>query len=446
MPDRDYYLDDSPSMEKLRVGYRAHVAAMLKFAGFDDAEARAERVFALEEQIAEAHATRTDSVDVSRANNPWPRTEFPARAPGLDWPACFAAAGLDQVQEIIVWHPQAIKKLAALVGSVPLASWRDYLAYHLLDHYGYVLPKVFVNERFAFYGRTMSGTPEIRERWKRAVDATNDALGYAVGKRYVEKFFAPGEKAQLQTVVKSIIAAFDRRIDAIDWMNPATKAAAKAKLSTLIVGIGYPDRWRDYSGLEVVRGDAFMNAWRAELFNYHYERSKLGKPVDRSEWAMTPQTVNALNLPVQNALNFPAAILRPPLYDPKASVAVIYGAIGSTIGHEISHSFDVQGAQFDADGKYRNWWTAEDFAHFKKAGGSTRQRPTDLEREYRRRGRSLCRVRRVPSGDRAVGTAAPRGEHLQRGPAVFYQLRTVLADEAARCVSAAAHCDRQPRT
>jgi predicted metalloendopeptidase len=231
-----------------------------------------------------------------------------------------------------------------------------------------VLPKVFVNERFAFYGRTMSGTPEIRERWKRAVDATNDALGYAVGKRYVEKFFAPGEKAQLQTVVKNIIAAFDRRIDAIDWMNPATKAAAKAKLSTLIVGIGYPDRWRDYSGLEVVRGDAFMNAWRAELFNYHYERSKLGKPVDRSEWAMTPQTVNALNLPVQNALNFPAAILRPPLYDPKASVAVIYGAIGSTIGHEISHSFDDQGAQFDADGKYRNWWTPEDFAHFKEAG------------------------------------------------------------------------------
>ncbi|MGE5813216.1 MAG: M13 family metallopeptidase, partial [Acidobacteriota bacterium] len=367
MPDRDYYLDESPSMQKIRDAYRGHIATMLKLARVENADAKAERVFALEKQIAAAHATRTESVDVTRGNNPWPREEFSKRAPGLDWSACFAAAGLDQAPQLIVWHPKAITGLAALVGSVPVETWRDYLTFHLLDHYGYVLPKSFVDERFAFYGQTLSGTPQIRERWKRAVDVTNGALGYAVGKLYVQKFFAPEQKAQLQTVVKNIIAAFDRRIDGLTWMNPKTKAGAKAKLSTLIVGIGYPDRWQDYSGLEVVRGEAFMNAWRADLFNYQYERAKLGKPVDRSEWAMTPQTVNALNLPVQNALNFPAAILRPPFYDPKASAAVIYGSIGAVIGHEISHSFDDQGAQFDSEGKFRNWWTPEDFAHFKAA-------------------------------------------------------------------------------
>jgi predicted metalloendopeptidase len=368
MPDREYYLDDSPAMRKIREGYRAHIAAMLKLAQMEDADARAERILALETRIASAHATRTESADVLKANNPWRREAFPQRAPGIDWPACFAAAGLDHAPEFIVWQPGAITGLAALVGSEPVETWRDFLAFHLLDHYGYVLPKAFVDERFAFYGRTLSGTPQIRERWKRAVDATNGALGYAVGQLYVQKFFAPEAKAQLQAVVRNIITAFERRIDKLQWMNPRTRAAAKAKLSTLIVGIGYPDRWRDYSGLEVVPGEALMNAWRAERFEYQYERAKLEQAVDRTEWSMTPQTVNALNLPVQNALNFPAAILRPPFYDPQAPAAVIYGAIGAVIGHEISHSFDDQGAQFDAQGRLRNWWTLEDFAHFQEAG------------------------------------------------------------------------------
>jgi len=368
MPDRDYYLDADPSMQKIRDAYRAHIAAMLKLARVDDADAKAERIFALEKQIASAHATRTESVDVSKANNPWQREEFGARAPGIDWPACFTAAGLADAPRFIVWQPEAVTGLAALVGSAPIETWRDYLAFHILDRYGYLLPKAFVDERFNFYGRTLSGTPQIRDRWKRAVDATDGALGYAVGKLYVERFFAPEAKAELQAVVRNIIAAFDRRIDALTWMDPKTKAGAKAKLSTLVVGIGYPDHWRDYSGLEVVRGEALMNAWRAELFEYQYQRAKLAEPVDRSEWSMTPQTVNALNLPVQNALNFPAAILQPPFYDPQAPPAVIYGAIGAVIGHEISHSFDDQGAQFDAEGRFRNWWTPRDFAHFKAAG------------------------------------------------------------------------------
>jgi predicted metalloendopeptidase len=304
---------------------------------------------------------------VQKGNNPWQRDEFNRRAPGIDWPSCFAAAGLEGAPEVIVWHPAAVAGIAALAASEPIEVWREYLTFHLLDHYAALLPKAFVDERFAFYGKTLSGTPQIRERWQRGLAVTNDALGDAVGRLYVQQYFPPEAKAQLQGIVKHIVAAFEQRVDALPWMNPKTKASAKAKLSTLIVGVGYPDTWRDYSGLQVVRGEALMNAWRAELFNYEYHRSKLARPVDRSEWWMTPQTVNAVNLPLQNALNFPAAILRPPFYDPAADPAVNYGAIGSVIGHEISHSFDDQGSQFDATGRLFNWWTPDDFTRFNAA-------------------------------------------------------------------------------
>lgn len=368
LPDRDYYLDDSAAMQKIRRAYLAYVAAMLELAHVDDSKAKAQRIFDLEKKMASVHATRTESVDVNKANNPWPRDEFTRRAPGLDWPACFAAAGLGAVDHVIVWQPSAIAGLSGLVKSVPLEIWRDYLVFHVLDHYGFVLPKAFVQERFNFYGTTLSGTTEMRARWKRGVANTNAAVGFAVGRLYAQKYFPPEAKARLQGVVRNIIAAFSRRIDSLTWMDPKTKAGAKAKLSTLVVGIGYPDTWRDYSGLEVVRGEALMNAWRAELFDYQAQRAKLRRPVDLHEWWMTPQTVNALNLPIQNALNFPAAILKPPFYDPHASAARIYGAIGAIIGHEISHSFDNQGAQVDSTGRLRNWWTPEDFAHFEQAG------------------------------------------------------------------------------
>ena len=332
-----------------------------------EADAKAARIVSLEHDIAMVHATRTESVDVAKANNPWPRDEFATRAPGIEWPACFAAAGLQTAPRIIVWHPHAVAGIAALVGKAPIDLWRDYLTVHLLDEYGGVLRKAFVDERFAFYGKTLSGTPQLRERWKRGVDATTGALGDAVGRLYVEDHFPPQAKARLQTIVKSIVIAFEHRIDALAWMDPKTKAGAKAKLSSLIVGIGYPDAWRDYSALQVVRGEALMNAWRAQLFQYEQERGKLGRPIDRGEWWLTPQTVNAVNLPIQNALNFPAAILQPPFYDPQADSAIVYGAIGAVIGHEISHSFDDQGSQFDADGRLRSWWTEADFAHFKEA-------------------------------------------------------------------------------
>jgi predicted metalloendopeptidase len=343
------------------------IASVLKLAGIDRPEERASAIFDLERRIANAHATRTESVDVHKANNPWTREEFGRRAPGLDWNAFFAAARLDRVPTIIVWHPAAIRGIAALVQSVSMDAWRDYLKFHELDRYSRVLPKAFADESFAFYGKVLSGTPQDQERWKQAVNATNGALGEAVGKIYVQRYFPPEAKAQLQEMVAAIVAAFDRRLDALTWMSPATKANAKAKLASLKVGIGYPDQWRDYSKLEIVRGDAVGNAFRAGLFDYQLRLEELERAPDRGEWWLEPQTVNAVNLPIQNALNFPAAILEPPFYDPQASTAARYGAIGATIGHEISHSFDDQGSQFDATGRLANWWTPEDTAHFKGA-------------------------------------------------------------------------------
>ena len=370
MPDRDYYIEPGQRMESNRSAYRAHVATMLKLAGIADPDAKATRIFDLERRIAGVHATRTESADMAKGNNPWMREDFGRRAPGIDWTSLFHGARLDRAPTIIVWHPTAIAGIAQLVRDVPLETWRDYLAFHAIDRHAGVLPKAFVDERFAFYGTVLSGTPQQQDRWKRAVNSTNAALGEAVGKAYVQKFFPPAAKAQLQQMVANIVAAFDTRIDALTWMAPKTKASAKAKLAAITVGIGYPDRWRDYSKLEIVRGDALGNAERAESFDYEYALARLARPPDRSEWWLSPQTVNALNLPVQNALNFPAAILEPPFYDPAASAAVRYGAIGAIIGHEISHSFDDQGSQFDASGRFANWWTPEDLAHFKAASAT----------------------------------------------------------------------------
>ncbi len=364
MPDRDYYLDPSPRMQAVRDQYRAHIARVLALAGEKDAEAKAARVLDLEHRIAEAHATREDSEEVKKGDNPWSRADFAVKAPGLDWEAFFAAAGLGAQQTFVAWQPGAVTGLSALVASQPLDTWKDYLAFHALDHRAAVLPKAFGDEAFAFYGKVIQGTPQQRDRQKRAVDATNTALGDAVGRRYAEKYFPAADKARAQAMVQNILAAFRARIDQLDWMAPETKAKAKAKLAVLKVGVGYPDRWEDYGGLEIKAGDAFGNEDRAELFTLHQAVAKLGRPVDRGEWVMTPQTVNAVNLPVMNALNFPAAILQPPFYDPKRPEAMNYGSIGAVIGHEISHSFDNQGALFDDQGRLKNWWTEKDFAHF----------------------------------------------------------------------------------
>jgi putative endopeptidase len=368
MPDRDYYLNPSQKMADIRAKYQAHIAAVLSLAQVPDAQGKAARIFALERSMAEAHWSRAQSEDVLKGNNHWAAKEFAQRAPGIEWEAFFTAAGLGGASKFVVWQASAVTGLSALTASVPLETWRDYLRFHLIERNSPYLSRAFVEEHFAFHGRVLSGTPELRPRWKRAVQATNEALGEAVGKLYVARYFPPSEKARAESMVRELLAAFATRIDRLEWMDPQTRARAKAKLATLKVGVGYPDKWRDYSALKVLPGDAFGNAQRAQLFDYHWNLAKLGRPVDRGEWVMNPQLVNAVNLPAMNALNFPAAILQPPYFDPNRDPVMDYGATGAVIGHEISHSFDDQGALFDADGRLRNWWTKADFAHFAAAG------------------------------------------------------------------------------
>jgi putative endopeptidase len=367
LPDREYYVADTDRMREIRAKYQAHVSNMLKLAGFKDTDARAKGVVDLEHAIAEKHISLADNEDIHKANNTWKQADFAVNAPGLDWAEYFRAAGLSKQPSFIVWQPNAFSGESALVASTSLDTWKDWLAYHLMEAYANALPKAVVDERFNFFGKILVGTPEQRPRWQRGVAVVNALLGDAVGEIYAQHYFPPEAKAEAQAMVANIIAAFRKRIEALPWMDPATKAEAQAKLTTLYVGIGYPETWRDYSSYEVKADDIFGNLWRGSLFDYHHDVARLGSQIDRKEWSMTPQTVNAVNLPLQNALNFPAAILQPPFFDPKAPAAANYCAIGTVIGHEISHTFDTEGSAFDSKGRVRNWWTSADLAHFNAA-------------------------------------------------------------------------------
>jgi putative endopeptidase len=370
LPDRDYYLSSDPAMGKLRRDYTPYVAKILKLAGFPNPDARAAKIVALEAKIAQAHASLEESEDSAKANNPWKRADFDKKAPGLDWGRLLGAAQLGNQPDFIIWQPVAVTKIAALVGSQPLDVWKDWLAFHRINQRTDVLPKAFDEAHFAFYGTEINGQPQQQDRRKRALASLDKWIGDAVGKRYVERYFPASSKADIDGMVTNIKAALEKRIDALAWMAPATKAEAKKKVATMVVGIGYPESWRNYGSLEIRAGDAFGNVDRAQLADYQYQLSKIGKPVDRHEWWLEPQTVNAQNQPLQNSLNFPAAILDKGFYDPAADTAAKYGAIGSVIGHEISHSFDNLGATFDATGKLRNWWTPGDFAHFNQAAAA----------------------------------------------------------------------------
>lgn len=369
MPDRDFYLEDG-RMAELRTQYQAHIGKMFALAGVDDVDARALRVVALEAAMARVHASQLETNDIAKGNNVWSSGQFAKKAPGLDWTAFMAAAGLDKQASFIVWQPAAISGLSKLVNSESLDAWKDWMSFHAIDRAAPYLPKAFDDEYFAFNGHALSGTPEQSERWKRGIDETNTALGESVGKVYVERHFTPETKARADVMVANILSAFGKRIQAVEWMTAATKARAEAKLATLTVSMGYPAKWRDYSTLEVRRDDALGNAERASLFEYRRNLAKLGKPVDHDEWFMPPQTVNALNVPLENRLIFPAAILQPPFFDGAADDAVNYGAIGAIIGHEITHSFDNSGALFDEHGKFANWWTPEDLKQFEAAGAA----------------------------------------------------------------------------
>jgi putative endopeptidase len=367
LPDREYYLADSEHMRNIRAQYQTHISAILKLAGFSDTDARTTRILELEHAIAQTHRSLADNEDVHKANNTWTQADFPAKAPGLDWAEYFRGAGISQQDSFIVWQPETFSSESALVASTPLDTWKDWLAFHLIEAYGEELPRALAEERFAFFGKVLSGTLQQRPRWQRGVLVVDGLLGDAVGQIYAERYFSTEAKAQVQAMVANLIAAYRKRIEALSWMDPATKSEAQAKLSTLYVGIGYPETWHDYSSFEVKADDIFGNIWRGNLSDYRREVARLGKPVDRKEWSMTPQTVNAVNLPLQNALNFPAAILQPPFFDPLAPAAANYGAIGSIIGHEISHTFDTEGSTFDSKGRVRNWWTPADLAHFEAA-------------------------------------------------------------------------------
>jgi predicted metalloendopeptidase len=369
MPDRSYYLDSSSKMVATRDAYRTHVARMLSLANVPDAPAMADSVLALETRIARVHWSQEDSWLPNKGNNHWARADFGKNAPGFDWNTFFHAAHLDDLDSLVAWQASAITGISALAASEPLPSWRALLTYHALMHRASELSPAADREAFEFFGKTLTGAPEQASRAELALDATNGALGFAVGREYVARYFPASAKARAQRMVKDLVAAFDRRIDALAWMAPSTKAEAKAKLRALRVSIGYPDEWPSYDGLHVERGDAYGNAERAERFQYAKSIDALHRPLDRDAWVFTPQTVNAMNMPQRNALIFPAAILQPPFFDASRSDAMNYGAIGTVIGHEVSHSFDNLGSTFDAQARLRNWWTPADSAHFAEVTG-----------------------------------------------------------------------------
>lgn len=368
LPEREYYLSDDPKMVELRSAYRAYIETLLTDAGISDAAARAERIFALEQKIAAAHASREDSEDFTKASGVWSRADFDAKAPGIDWSAFLAAAQLDKQGKFAAYHASAITNLSALVASEPLDAWKDWLVFHHINSHADVLPSNIDNASFAFNGTKLSGTPQQRSRDKRSLSALDEYLGDAVGRAYAEHYFPASAKAEVSAMVDNIVTAFGKRVEKLDWMDPSTKKEALAKVATIAVGVGYPDKWRNYDAYAVSPTNAYANAINGEKVEYAHQLAKIGKPMDKGEWWMTPQVVNAVNLPVQNALNFPAGILQPPFFDAKADAAYNYGAIGAVIGHEISHSFDNNGAAFDSTGAMRNWWTPADFAQFAKQG------------------------------------------------------------------------------
>ncbi|UVO55475.1 M13 family metallopeptidase [Sphingomonas sp. SUN039] len=365
MPDRDYYLKDDAKSVEVRAKYLAHIAVLMKLAGQPDPEGAAGRIFAFEKSLAEVHWTRAELRVVEKTFNPFPATALGTKFAGFDWAAMMDAAGLSAQPIVIVAQPSAMAGTAKILAATPMPVIREYLSFQAIKSAAPMLTKAFVDESFAFNGTVLQGTPQLKDRWKRGVDLVNGSLGEAVGQAYVARYFPPAAKAKADELVRNLIAAMDIRLSNLTWMAPETKVKARAKLAAFTPKIGYPDKWRDYSKLVVVPGDVLGNAARVADFNYQRQVDKIGKPVDRSEWFMTPQTVNAYANPLMNEVVFPAAILQPPFFDPNADPAVNYGGIGAVIGHEISHHFDDQGRKFDMKGNFAEWWTKEDVTRFK---------------------------------------------------------------------------------
>jgi predicted metalloendopeptidase len=366
LPDRDYYLKNDPALVEIRKKFLAHVGAMLKLGGETNSEAQAKSILELETKIAKAHWPVEKRRERELTYNLKTRKEVDALATNYPWNDLLAAGGLQNQSEFVVAELDAIQALGKMFTTVPVDTWRSYMKYHYLVSSASVLPVALDDVNFDFYGRTLNGQPEKRARWKRAVRALDGAVGEVVGQVYVKKYFPPESKQQMLDLVNNMREAYKERIQKAPWMSEATKKAAIEKLATFRPKIGYPDKWKDYSALEIKSGDAFGNAVRARVFSWNFDVQRLGKKTDRDEWFMTPQTVNAYYNPTFNEIVFPAAFLQAPFFDPHADAAVNYGAVGAVIGHEMGHGFDDQGAKSDAQGILRTWWQPEDEKAFKK--------------------------------------------------------------------------------
>ncbi len=367
LPDRDYYLSADPKLVEIRGKYLTHLTNVLTLAGEANAAARAKAIVDFETSIARAHWTRIDSRDATKTYNLQTRAQFLAQTRGYDTATFLSGVGLGAAQDVLVAQPSAVSAIARLVGAAPLGVLKDQLLVRSLSSYAAYLPAAFDKEQFAFYGTTLSGTPEQELRWKRAVSFTVGALSDDVSKLYVDRHFPPETKAAADALVKNVVAAMGRRIDGLAWMALQTKVRARAKLAGFVTKIGYPDRWQDYATLDIRQGDALGNALRAAEWDHADSVSKLGGPIRRWEWGMTPMTINAYANFGMREIVFPAAILQPPFFDPNADPAINYGGIGAVIGHEISHHFDDQGAKYDETGRLADWWTPADVKAFDAA-------------------------------------------------------------------------------
>jgi predicted metalloendopeptidase len=367
MPDRDYYLKaDDAKLAATKAKYQEHVQKMLAMAGDQNAAANAKAIVDFETEIAKVQWTKVELRDPIKAYNKVNLADLNTVAPGFDWKTWLDTAGLSgKATYVIVGQPTYLKAFMDVANRTPMDTWKAYLSLHLIESYGSFLSKNFVDERFDFYGRTLSGVKEQEPRWKRGVGAVDRSQGESLGKLYVAQYFPAEKKARMEALVKNLLAAYKQSIDTLDWMSPATKKEAQAKLAKFTPKIAYPNKWKDYSKLVVSRDDLVGNVMRSRVVEADREINKLGKPIDREEWGMTPYTINAYYNPEMNEIVFPAAILQPPFFDANADDAVNYGGIGAVIGHEISHGFDDQGAQYDGNGNLRDWWTDADHKNFK---------------------------------------------------------------------------------
>jgi endothelin-converting enzyme/putative endopeptidase len=368
LPDRDYYFKDDPKSVKLREQYVAHVQKMLELLGEPPAQAAAgaKAVMRTETDLAKGSLDRVSRRDPNQVHHKMSVKELAALAPRINWPTYFAGVGTPSFTDLDVAVPEFFKTLDTVLANTSISDLKIYLRWHLLHSEAPLLAKAFVDENFHFFGQTLTGATELEPRWKRCVRATDNDLGFALGQKYVEQTFPPEAKARVLSMVGEIEKMLGEDIQSLDWMTPATKEQALVKLRGVTNKIGYPDQWRDYSSVQIVRGQAVGNDERASEFEVQRKLRQIGQPVDRGEWFMTPPTVNAYYDPQHNDINFPAGVLQPPFFDNRIDTSVNYGAIGSIMGHELTHGFDDEGRQYDAEGNLRNWWTPEDAAEFEK--------------------------------------------------------------------------------